>query len=49
MTKLLEIRETLKNFYGKFENFIVPVLKFILALITFLIINSKLGFMEKIA
>lgn len=49
MTKLLEIRESLKNFYGKYENFIVPVLKFILALVTFLIINSKLGFMEKIA
>ena len=49
MTKLLEIRELLRGFYGKYENFIVPVLKFILALITFLLINSKLGYMEKIA
>ncbi len=49
MTKLLEIRELVKNFYAKYENFIVPVLKFLLALITFLMINSKLGFMEKFA
>ncbi len=49
MTKLLEIREFLKSIYGKYENFIVPVLKFILALITFLVINSKLGYMEKLA
>ena len=49
MTKLLEIRELVKNFYGKYENFIVPVLKFLLALVTFLTINSKIGFMEKFA
>ena len=49
MTKLLEIRESLKNFYGKYENFILPALKFILALVTFLIINGKMGFMEKFA
>ena len=49
MTKLLEIRELVKNFYGKYENFIVPVLKFILGLMTFLTINSKIGFMEKFA
>ena len=49
MTKLLEIREFVKNFYAKYENFIVPVLKFLLAFITFLMINAKLGFMEKFA
>ncbi len=49
MTKLLEIRESIKSFYGKYENFILPVLKFILALVTFLTINGKLGFMEKFA
>jgi hypothetical protein len=49
MTKLLEIRESLKNFYGKYENFIMPALKFILALVTFLTINGKMGFMEKFA
>ncbi len=49
MTKLLEIREFLKNIYGKYEGFILPVLKFLLALVTFLLINSKLGYMEKLA
>ena len=49
MTKLLEIRELIRNFYGKYDSFITPVLKFLLALVTFLVINSKLGFMEKFA
>ena len=49
MTKLLEIRELIRHFYGKYESFITPFLKFLLALVTFLVINSKLGFMEKFA
>ena len=32
MTQLLVIREYIKNFYTKYEEFIVPLLKFVLGL-----------------
>ncbi|MCR5627468.1 MAG: ABC transporter permease [Lachnospiraceae bacterium] len=46
MTNLLLVRDALKNVYGKYEMFITPVLKFILALITYLLINKHLGYMD---
>ena len=46
MTNLLVMREYIKSFYAKYEEFIVPVLKFALALILFVTINSRLGYME---
>lgn len=48
MTSLVMARQMLKNFYAKYEAFIVPVLKFLLALICLLIINSRLGYMTQI-
>ena len=48
MTNLLEMKENLKNFYGKYEVYITPVLKFILALITFITINTNIGFMLRL-
>ncbi len=48
MTNLLVAREMVKKFYGKYEAFIVPVLKFLLMLVTLCMINSSLGFMERI-
>ena len=48
MTQLLVIREYIKNFYTKYEEFIVPLLKFVLGLILFLTINGRMGYMEKI-
>lgn len=47
MTQLLVIREYIKNFYTKYEEFIVPLLKFVLGLILFLTINGRMGYMEK--
>lgn len=44
MAQLLVIREQLKNFYGRFENYCKPALKFILSLITLLMINGKIGY-----
>ncbi len=41
-------RDTLRNFYSRFEIFIFPVIKFLLALITYLIINSRIGYMESL-
>lgn len=49
MTQLLVIREQLKKICGKYEVYLVPFGKFIAALITFLVINGSLGYMEKFA
>lgn len=46
MQVLLEIRENLRNFYSKYEVYITPFLKFILAITTLAIINSALGYMS---
>lgn len=48
MTNLLVMKECLKSIYGKYEVYITPLGKFFLSLITFLLINGKLGYMTKI-
>lgn len=48
MTVLLELKQKLKIFYEKNDNWIEPVLKFLLAFVLFSGINSSLGFMEKL-
>lgn len=48
MTTLLVAKQTLMTLYGKYEVYITPILKFLLALISLLIINSRLGYMESI-
>lgn len=49
MTKLLEIKDKAIKFYGEYETYLFSVIKFVLALITFLLINKNIGFMEKIS
>ena len=49
MTTLLELRENLKNFYNKYEIYITPVLKFVLALISLTTINLNVGYMSKLS
>lgn len=48
MTNLLVMKEYIKSFYAKYEEFIVPALKFLLACILFFTINGRLGYMDKI-
>lgn len=48
MTGLLEIREKLKLFYSKYEPFILPVVKFLLAFITLNTLNGRLGYMVQL-
>nr|WP_300817618.1 hypothetical protein [uncultured Acetatifactor sp.] len=48
MTVLLEMKERIKLIYSKYEAFIVPVLKFLLAFITFSTLNSRMGYMTRI-
>ena len=47
-TSLLEVREYIRNFYVKYEEYIVPVLKFLLALVSLLMINGQLGYMSQL-
>ncbi|WP_024865427.1 hypothetical protein [Butyrivibrio sp. FCS014] len=46
MTSLLELKQYIKRFYIRYEAYISYIWKFLLALITILMINSKLGYME---
>ena len=48
MKTLLELREKLKIFLSKYDIYIYPVLKFVMALVTFLLINGQVGFMKKL-
>lgn len=49
MTTLLVAKQILLTIYSKYEVYITPLLKFLLALITLSLINSRLGYMETIS
>ena len=49
MAQLLLLREQIKNFYSKYEVFITPTLKFLLAFITLILINAKIGFAQRLS
>lgn len=46
MTGLLELREKLKMIYSRNETFILPIVKFLLALIVLSTVNGQLGYMQ---
>ena len=48
MATLLEVRQVIKRFYAKYDIYVKPVLKFVLALVSFMMLNIKIGFMEQI-
>lgn len=48
MTGLLVFKEYIKRFYSKNEMFIMPLIKLVLACFSLQVINSQLGYMEKI-
>ncbi len=48
MTQLLVLKERLIKLYAKLEIYILPLLKFVTALIVLLIINGNLGFMYRL-
>lgn len=48
MTNILELREKLRDFYGKYEIYVVTGVKFILAFVAFWLINGNMGYMEKL-
>lgn len=48
MTNLLVLKERIVSLYTRFELYIVPVLKFLTMLLTMLLINSNIGFNNKL-
>ena len=48
MTVLLEMKERLKLIYSKGEPFILPLVKFLLAFITFNTLNGRMGYMTQL-
>lgn len=48
MTSLLVFREQLKKFYSKYEIYITPAGKFLLTLVTLLVINGSIGYMSEL-
>lgn len=48
MTQLLLAKEGIKNFIGKYEVYVKPLGKFLLALVALMMINSSTGYMTKI-
>lgn len=49
MSNLLEWKERIRRFYGKYEVYIIPVVRFILAFATFFLISSNIGYMGRIS
>ena len=49
MTTLLVAKQILLTIYSKYEVYITPLLKFLLALVTLILINSRLGYMETLS
>lgn len=49
MTALLEMKQRLKIFYSRYDIYLIPALKFLLAFFAFMMINGQIGFMDKVA
>lgn len=49
MASILELKEKMIRFYGKNEAYLVPVLKFVLGFVLFMMINMNIGYMERIS
>lgn len=48
MTALLELKQRIKNLYSQYEIYILPVLRFVLAMAYFIWINTNMGYMKQI-
>ena len=48
MMVILEIKERLKKFYGKFDIYILAIVKFLGAFIALSLINANIGYMERL-
>lgn len=48
MMALLEFREKLRSFYGRCDGFLIPLIKFVVSVAVFWMLNSNIGYMEKL-
>lgn len=48
MIFLLELKENLKKFFNKYDAYIIPALKFVIAFVSFCMLNMSIGYMNKI-
>ena len=48
MTGLLELKERIARFYGKYEIYITPIIRFVVAFVAFMTINAKVGYMSSL-
>ena len=48
MTALLELKQRIKNLYSQYEIYILSVLRFVLAMVYFIWINTNMGYMKQI-
>ena len=48
MATFVEIREKLQELFAKYDTYVISISKFVLALISFSLINSKMGYMDKL-
>ena len=48
MTTLLVAKQYIKNFIGKYEVYLKPLMKLILALVSLMMINGKIGYMHRL-
>ena len=48
MLQVLEFRERVKSFYQKYDVYLLPIIKFIFALIAFQTINKEIGYDERL-
>ena len=44
MTALLEFKQKIKGIYAQYEMYLLPLLKFVLALVYFIWINTNMGY-----
>ena len=48
MMALLVFREKLRAFYGKYDGFVIPLIKFSLSMAVFFLLNSNVGYMARL-
>ena len=48
MSSLLEIRDRIKYYYGKYEFILLPIMKFMLAYLAICCVNGAMGYMAQI-
>ena len=48
MTTLLVAKQYMKNFINKYEIYLKPLMKLVLALTALMMINGKIGYMHKL-